>query len=213
MLSIGFAGQLARCIIKLDMLNNIIQKITPYLSRPLEGECEVVYVMAEIRKVLEQHEANGLPRLSVLNLFCNWALHTASYKDPTNIRAYFSAHDLRDGMTPEEFLDSRFFKEIMNLAIMKTELGNFLKIHDLPNVILDREQWSNFADLYTGVVSEVPMKYTKHDLLPDEIEEITLFKIEPGVGLPPFARWTVKIKNGQSFSEDILYRTSSQNKT
>jgi hypothetical protein len=195
------------------VLNNIIEKIRPYLSRPLQSECEVVYVMAEIRKVLEQHDASGLPRLNVLNLFCNWALHTASYKDSTNIKVYFSAYDLKSDMTPEEFLDSRFFKEIMNLAIMKKELGEFLNIHRLPDVLLKCEQWSNFVDLYTGVVSEVPMRYTKNDLLPDEIEDIMLMKIDHGNELQPFARWTVQLKNGRVFSEDILYRTSGRDET
>lgn len=197
------------CIMKSTfMRDKIIEKITPYLARPLESECEVVYVMAEIRKVLEHHAASGLPRLSVLKLFCNWALHTELYKDPENIRFYFSAYDLNDDMTPEEFLNSRFFKEIMSFAIMKNELGEFLNIHSLPDLILKREHWSSFVDLYTGVVSEVPMKYTKHDLLPEEIEEITLMKISYGNGLQPFARWTVKLNDGRGFSHNILYRTN-----
>jgi hypothetical protein len=194
------------------MLNNILHKIGPYLGRPFQSEGEIVYVMAEIRKVLEHHKESGLPTFAVLNLFCNWALHTAIFKDPVNIKIYLSAYDAKPGMTEEDYLKSKVFKDILNLTILRAELSKFLSLHNLPTETTDNsEMWSNFVHLYTGVVSEVPMRYIKNDLLPDDVEELTLHRIDYGEGLQPFAKWFIKLKNGQTVTEDILYREAARN--
>lgn len=193
------------------MLNNIVQKIVPYLSRPLQNECEAVYIIAEIRKILEYHDSAGLPRFDILYLFSNWALHTEASKNHVNIRKYFADFDVQSTMKMKDYLQTSFFKELLQLELLKKDLAEFLKLHNLPTLVTEtKEQWSNFLDLYTGIVSEVPMRYTKNDLLPDEIEELVLYRVNPGDGLKPYAKWNIRLQNGQAFTEHILYRTDAR---
>lgn len=164
--------------------------------------------MAEIRKVLEHRAASALPQLGMLRLFCNWALHIEIDKTPKNVRQYFAGYDLQPDMTEQQFIDSQFFKEVLNLKAMREALREFIQMYGLSDLILKREEWSHFVGLYTRVVAEVPIKYCKDDLRPDEIAEIIVW-IRSDNDLQPSALWTVRLKDGQTFSSEIVYRTHS----
>ena len=53
------------------MRNVIIEKLRRQLVDPVDAECKVVYVLCEIRKVLEKDP----PGLFALRMHCHWALH------------------------------------------------------------------------------------------------------------------------------------------
>src|SRR6476661_1859347 len=55
------------------MRNEIVEKLRAELGRGLQTEAQVVYVLVEIRKLIE-HSEHRVRYLSVL-FFCDWALH------------------------------------------------------------------------------------------------------------------------------------------
>ena len=57
----------------------IIEKLDEFLSShsPLMEECHIVYLMVEIRKILDHerdHRKNG--EFSLLRFYCDWTVHT-----------------------------------------------------------------------------------------------------------------------------------------
>lgn len=56
------------------MRNIIIEKIDKEISKGVSTEAQVLYVLAEIRKVLKDHDRNSA-RYPILSFFCDWSLH------------------------------------------------------------------------------------------------------------------------------------------
>jgi hypothetical protein len=61
------------------MKSAIVEKLRQHLSAPVDTECKVVYLLCEIRKLLDKKTTDpkllALRQLFTLRLFCNWALH------------------------------------------------------------------------------------------------------------------------------------------
>jgi hypothetical protein len=56
------------------MIPDIITKLQRELARPVVSECQVVYLLVEIRKIID---AEPDPRpWKALKLYCDWAVHT-----------------------------------------------------------------------------------------------------------------------------------------
>jgi len=51
----------------------IVGKLRTELQRKIVSECQVVDILVEIRKLLVLH--NQAKAFSILNLYCNWAVH------------------------------------------------------------------------------------------------------------------------------------------
>ena len=74
----------ARCMAGYDclaMTNDIIEKLRKHLAGGVRTECRVVYLLAAIRKTLEDEKPN--PRALALWMFCHWALHVNLSHSPT----------------------------------------------------------------------------------------------------------------------------------
>jgi hypothetical protein len=144
-----------------------------------------------------------------LELFCNWVLHVAiSHKSNADrIRLFLKAFDLKEGMELIEFLHSAFFNEIMQLEAFRGELETFFHAHQLPcDIVHCFRAWSGFVYLYTSVVSEIPLKYSKGDLLPDEVEELVITHMPPQQpSAQRMVRWRLKLKGGEEKYAMTLY--------
>jgi hypothetical protein len=162
-----------------------------------------------IRKVIEHETVKGTSPYPLLYFFCNWAMHVKMFKDAKNMRRLTSPFDLQNHMTIEDYLQSHFFQDTMNFQQMRDELRRFLQLHSLPTDLTDRpSQWLNLVDLYTAVVSSVRLDLSRTNLLPDDVEELTIFRRHYPDGLPTLTVWQVKLKNGLNFQSQHLYNTS-----
>jgi hypothetical protein len=190
------------------MQDEIVCKLRDELGRPLLRESQVLYIMAEIRKYIEREKDERRWEYPLLEFFCNWALHIRVDRqhNAANIRLFLQAFDFKDGMPLEEYLASRFFQDIMHLKVLKEQLQRFLKERDLSyGLVDDHNWWSSFIYLYTSIVSEVSMEYTKGDLLPDEVSELKLFRMEQKGTPQKMVRWHIKLKNGKEYNHSTLY--------
>src|SRR5689334_22719679 len=60
--------------------NSIVDKLHPELQRPIEAEIQVVYILVELRKLLEHDgKKHAYP---VLNFYANWVVHTKLSASP-----------------------------------------------------------------------------------------------------------------------------------
>lgn len=189
-------------------LDSIFEKLRNELARPIRRESQVLYIFAEVRKLIEHEQERDEHAYEVLEFFCNWALHiTISRKSSADkIRLFLQAFDMKEGMELSEWYGTEFFQRIMHLGILKKELGDFLHERNLPcDIVHDFRRWSGFIYLYTAVVAEVPLRYAKDDLGPTEVEELTIQHQPTGTGPQKIVRWFVRLKNGEKFNGGTLY--------
>jgi hypothetical protein len=188
--------------------DSILKKLDKELRLPLKRESQALYIVAEIRKVIEHERETSPNPYEVLELFCNWALHIkiSRKSNADRIRLFFAAFDLREGMSLQEYLQSEFFNRMMRLEVLRSELEHFLANHGLPcRFVQEYRDWSAFVYLYTSIVSEVPLKYAKGDLLPEEVESLTITRMPQQATPQMMTKWAVKLQNGKEFFGATLY--------
>lgn len=67
------------------MKNDIKDKLSIELKKPINGEPQVIYILSRIRKLLDlNHKKDGAYR--ILRFYCNWALHTEIQKLKTQMQ-------------------------------------------------------------------------------------------------------------------------------
>jgi hypothetical protein len=176
----------------------IIDKLQEELRLPLKRESQVLYLMAEIRKYLEHEKRKSFP---LLQFFCNWALHIKIDKphNAGNVAIFLKAFDFKSGMSLKDYLASNFFKEIIHLSILRTELKRFLANYHLPTTVTEaHQQWSAFLYLYTSIVAEVPLEYSKGDSLPHGVTKLEITRFGPLPSMEQkMTRWAVTIKGAK----------------
>ena len=190
--------------------HSIVDKLDQELRTfPIRRESQVVYLLAEIRKVIDHERETDPECYEILELFCNWALHISISRksNADRIRLFLKSFDMRDGMEVVEHLNSAFYNQIMHTEAFRRELEKFLDDHQLPcDIVRCYRIWSGFIYLYTSVVAEVPLKYSKGDLLPEEVEELVLAHMPRTPPTPDrMVRWTVKLKSGRERVAMIRY--------
>lgn len=189
--------------------HSIVDKLDQELRLPLLRESQVLYIMAEIRKLVEHEQESDQNAFDVLEFFCNWPLHIKIDRkcNAEKIHLFLRAFDFREGVSIQEHVASNFFKEIMHLARLRSELYNFFLKQALPHdLTANHRNWSAFLYLYTSIVSEVPMRYTKGDLLPDDVEELRIVRQTQTATVQKLVRWEVKLKKHKDpYYASVLY--------
>jgi len=110
----------------------IIGKIRRHLSRPVRTESAVVYLLCEVRKLLDQQKPKPDP--NALCFYCNWALHAElSYPKTTGVLLKrideFAVNRLTKDETQQTLLhEERLFNEFLYLDTFRKELST----HDTP---------------------------------------------------------------------------------
>jgi hypothetical protein len=139
----------------------IIRKLTAELDRGITTEPQVVYLMAGVRKLLEQQQATE--QYEYLKFYCDWVLHPElGGPMAQKILKLFDevAGHLREGAQLQG-LPPHLRSEIDRISKMtpfQNELNGFLQTNGLP--ILDdtrSDGWMRFLRLYANVVEDCPL--------------------------------------------------------
>lgn len=188
----------------------ILRKLGTLLREGINSETQAVYLMAAIRKLLEQQGAKQ--QYYYLNFHCNWALHSKLSGDAAqNVLKHFDEANthLKTGKHLHE-LPRRLQNEIDNLSKMKhfeNELAAFLQANRLPPIDAARSDgWVYFLHFYANVISDCPLVIAaenaaagiksvtvKVELANHAMNDDMMFKVT----------WEVLDKNGLSGSLDI----------
>lgn len=185
---------------------DIIKKLKKELDRGIASEARAVYLLTEVRKLIERDKAKG--SYPNLKFHCDWVLH-AKLTGPGAqdiLRQFDAAHPLlRDQKLELHDLPPMLRREIDRISKMKSfreELGLLLADYGLPPL---KRGWTHFLHLYAKIVEDIPLEVTGDNA--QHISKVvvhfekakqkqngeTLYKVT----------WRIHDKNGQHGSVEI----------
>jgi hypothetical protein len=184
----------------------ILKKLERQLLAGVKTEAEVLYVLAEARKFLEQHELKQ--DYSYLVFHCDWGVHaklqgpmaqqilTAFDKANVHLKAGLSLQDLPSDLRRE-------VDRLSKLRYFEKELLAFLTKHNLPAL----GEWTHFLHLYAQIVEHCPLIIAPQNTAAS-IENVTIhFELANrpiGDQILYKITWEVLDKNGKTGSLFII---------
>lgn len=136
----------------------IVGKLDKFLLKhsPFSEECEVVYLLIQIRKILEHDQDSNF---KVLRFFCDWSVHTQKDRQMAGIIDIANKIDQLvstvDKITTEQHEQILKFFEMSEL---RDELSKFFTRHSLPLALCEEDDnWSSFVDILAMVLSNQPI--------------------------------------------------------
>ena len=142
----------------------IIKKLGIHLGlhTPPTEECHVLYLLAEIRKFLEQGKPDA--RYSVLEFYGNWCVHPLlDRKSPfiTQITPDI-LKCIQECITLNEPIEKgSYLAKFLSLEHVKQVLKVFLIENKLPTEITVGANWETFRTMLLGILSEQPFEEPK----------------------------------------------------
>ncbi|MEK6880277.1 MAG: hypothetical protein AABY22_11740 [Nanoarchaeota archaeon] len=139
----------------------IIEKLERLLStQPLTKESEIVYLMVEIRKVLDH--VYYKKDFKLLRFYCDWIVHTTKKRNLENIEPIISSmyqtikteienpHSILIGKSP--------VADFVYLEELKKEMIDFFTKESLPFHWCElKEKWVEFVKLLVNVLIDQPI--------------------------------------------------------
>jgi len=149
--------------------NDIVEKLRKFLlNHPtLKEECEVVYLMVEIRKILD-HGSNSY---KTLRFYCNWVLHKELSQEKTTklLSDIFETNiDFKEGGRENARKIKSVGRNFFKLDKFKKELKEFFKDNHLPMDLLNKNWWT-FGKLLLEIIKECPIVFTSSKIRSVEI--------------------------------------------
>lgn len=142
------------------------EKLGIALKEELKKESQVIYILSRIRKVMEIDRTKS--KYKILNVFCNWALHTKIDR----------AEDMKNIW--EEFI---FKKESRTYdLIFKDFVRDFIQfLKDNYNIKPTLDYMNNFIRLLTETISDTPIAIYKVKKISITINPASLEKVGDGI--------------------------------
>jgi hypothetical protein len=147
------------------MEDELRQKINRELAEPITSERQVVYLLVEIRKLMDRLDQTAGravpdPRFRALRFLCNWIAHTdlnsGWAQEPLALFERHADDLLADNLTPTALAE---IDSILGLESVRDEMCQFFRESKLDRTSLpfNVTEWGNFLRHYVAVVSECPL--------------------------------------------------------
>jgi hypothetical protein len=178
-----------------------VEKLRRELGREITTESQVVYILAEIRKMLEK--TNDGTDYFALEFYCSFALHTKMSKAGAKriLERFDKAHPflVRKEEIPRDLRGE--IDETIHLRTFERQLKQFLKTNELPTrLFTEGNEWLRFIQLYGGVIDEGELLVEGDGVQLEHIDRAVVrlqVASEPiGNGVPFRLRWICHGKNG-----------------
>ncbi|MFA4995512.1 MAG: hypothetical protein WC521_09475 [Bdellovibrionales bacterium] len=124
------------------------------INHGITRECEVVYLLTCIRKILEQEEGNE--QWDALKFYCDWALH-AKLTGRTAQSILSSFNEGHSALISQEDNLPSAIQDISKFTGLVSEIQNFLKSRDTNLQQYSNSDWSKFIFLYASIVEDCPL--------------------------------------------------------
>jgi hypothetical protein len=136
----------------------ILRKLKRELAQDISTEGQVVYILVEIRKLIEQTDESR--QYETLYFYCSWAVHTRMTKAVANkmLEKFDEAYSLLRNRGLDE-LPREISNGIQEMTAMRRfhrQLSDFLRKHELERSIVDN-QWTAFLRLYASIIEDCPL--------------------------------------------------------
>lgn len=159
------------------MTEDIVRKISGQLSRGIDSEPQVLYLLVEIRKIRQANvdQANLRNSKTFLDFYRDWACHVElTHNDAVEIFLNRFEILVNPRLTAHEIARSFIghFPSFFKLDELRKELRGFFKDKKLTTEVTDdREKWYTFAKHLLGILNDCSIKRSGSN---GKIEELTL---------------------------------------
>ena len=186
------------------MQHSIVQKLDALLVSPITRESEAVYLLCEVRKLLDlERTREAFP----LRLHCNWALHVDLTHTRTTLpflKQVDSALASLIGPGKSDLsAEEKVFDEFVSLKALRGHLRAFLQRHRLPARLCDDDGWwHQFLTHHAGVIDDGSLSCsadTNGELA--YLKKVTFTKgdtLHAGAHVPFAMTWRVDLLDGRS---------------
>ena len=134
--------------------DEIIAKLKTALSEPIEKECHVVYILVEIRKLLDRLKDKNTP---LLYFYTNWVLHEEISKKISMPAIHHLLDEIEQTLLNKKY-DSGAVIKIIDFEEFCNEIGIFLTKFNMQNPFTDRRYWDNFRGFFVDILVDCPLK-------------------------------------------------------
>lgn len=142
------------------MKSSILEKLSKELSGGIDTEPKVLYLLAQIRKYIDEYYPDEEEKPLILYFYCDWVLHLKMDRIATKriLRRFESV--LSDDRNLKE--TSKVFilqeKDFYLFGTLRDELQDFLESNGLPeNLTTETRQWTRFRKLLVEVLMDAPL--------------------------------------------------------
>jgi hypothetical protein len=167
----------------------LIEKLDRELREPIETERQVVYILVELRKLMERN--SDAESYFALNFYWDWAVHTKLDRNgAARIVERFDKYQALievsqsspEGTVPEaDFGVLKDVEDTVRLQRFRTQFRQYLEQNGLPSdVVRDDMQWTNFLSYYFRVIEDCAL-ICKAEL--DHVREVSVTVIETKTGI------------------------------
>jgi hypothetical protein len=196
------------------MTKDIIEKLRKHLAGGVRTECRVVYLLAEIRKILEDEKPN--PRPMALWMFCHWALHVnLSHSNTTShflgqIDAFTMKKNIIGLPEPDgnfTFIDEyNLTKDLLFLTNFRQQLKDFLRSKSLSTRLCDDDKsWFGFVSAYAGIIQDGTLSIESAEKL-KVVDKVTFTKgrsLSKDYHVPFTIQWDIHLKDRRILRMDL----------
>jgi hypothetical protein len=132
--------------------SSIVQKLSDEFKEELEHESQVVYILVEIGKMLEQDDAQTV--YSTINFYRNWVVHAKLERHPLAVELL----DLFDQYICSGQEVSERLKALLKSLTLRIELREYLRSHSLVAPFCEDDvKWKSFVKILARVILDVPL--------------------------------------------------------
>ncbi len=143
------------------MENSIINKINDEIASGIDKECQVVYIMIELRKLLDMQRDSGNDKYKIIRFYSDWIVHTKKSTITSEIKEIMNKIDSEIPLNYKEDVSWQIYqKELMKFIYMeslKDELDEFFKEVGINNVLLEKSNWIKLISLLVKILEEQPI--------------------------------------------------------
>ena len=141
--------------------NEIAGKLDAFLRRyqPMREECHVVYLLVELRKIVEQQ---GL-KMPLLKFYADWSVHSDKRFNMGDFRPiaeslYADAVSRLSTPGAVAAASTSSLDAFMNMDDIKNDVGRILTALRIdPALLLSSVPWEQFVHLLSGVLADQPI--------------------------------------------------------
>jgi hypothetical protein len=137
------------------MTPQIVEKIQAEINVGINKESQVVYLLAGVRKIIEQEEAGD--RYTYLKFHCNWTLHSRLQGSfAQQVLSHFGAAHLQL-LKGDHLTSNSEIEKISKMSQFREELSDFFCAHSITDFSKSPDEWPRFLYLYARVIEDTPL--------------------------------------------------------
>jgi len=155
------------------MTNDIQSKLTAELGKPVTSEGQIVYILVQIRKLLDGREDDDPAPYESLRLYCNWVVHTSlinKFARAIVREADFLYPRLITGQLTEE--EKGHLRKRYSFLNFRHEIDQFLVQNGIEG--FNDASWNDFLVCFLRVIHDCPLSFKDKNSGLTNVDEVML---------------------------------------